>query len=176
MPHLHTKPGEHDHTASAFIIRLDGDEPRIVLHMHKKLNRLLQFGGHVETLENPFQAVIHEIREESGYELDQLQLLQPVERVKAVTGAILHPVPLCHNTHPFNDEHFHTDSGYAFVTEESPRNAVEKDESADIRLLSRDQLADLPEDQTFESVRTPALFMFDVCLDKWERVDPALFA
>lgn len=69
MPHIHTEPGQHDLTVSAYIVRMDLPEPAIILHKHRKLNKWLQFGGHVEPHENPWQAVQREIREESGYEL-----------------------------------------------------------------------------------------------------------
>lgn len=46
MAHIHTNPGEHDLTASAFIVRDDFAKPRLMLHMHKKLGVLLQPGGH----------------------------------------------------------------------------------------------------------------------------------
>ena len=36
MPHINTKPGQHDFTASAFIVRLDRSEPQVLLHLHKK--------------------------------------------------------------------------------------------------------------------------------------------
>jgi 8-oxo-dGTP diphosphatase len=66
MAHIHTKPGQHDFTASAFIIRIDTPKPKVLLHMHKKLGVLLQPGGHIELNENPWQAVHHEIEEETG--------------------------------------------------------------------------------------------------------------
>ena len=66
MAHIHTQPGQHDHTASAYIIRTDLDTPRIMLHLHRKIGKYLQFGGHVELNETPWQAVVHELREESG--------------------------------------------------------------------------------------------------------------
>jgi len=63
MAHIHTQPGQHDHTASAYIVRTDFDEPKIMLHLHRKIGKYLQFGGHVELHETPWQAVVHELRE-----------------------------------------------------------------------------------------------------------------
>src|SRR5437879_1527745 len=102
MPHIHTKPGQHDHTASAYIVRIDGKEPKILLHKHKKSGKYQQFGGHIELDETPWQAVLHEIKEESGYDAKQLMLLQPKERLKSLGDADQHPVPVCHNTHTFS--------------------------------------------------------------------------
>ena len=49
-------------TASCFIV--DGD--RLLLHHHRRLNRWLQMGGHVEGDEDPAKAALREGSEESG--------------------------------------------------------------------------------------------------------------
>jgi 8-oxo-dGTP pyrophosphatase MutT (NUDIX family) len=101
MSHIHTKLGEHDVTSSAFIVRFDTPKPQLLLHQHKSLGKLLQPGGHVELTENPWQSVLREITEETGYELSQLQVLQPKDRLASLANAILHPVAVCVNTHDF---------------------------------------------------------------------------
>ena len=54
MPHIHNQPGQHDICVSGYIVKItEGAEPRIILHKHRKLNKLLQFGGHVELDETP---------------------------------------------------------------------------------------------------------------------------
>ena len=45
MAHIHTEPGQHDFTASAFIIRTDTPEPKLLLHRHKLVGKYLQIGG-----------------------------------------------------------------------------------------------------------------------------------
>lgn len=178
MPHIHTNPGDHDHTASAFLFRIDGSEPRIVLHMHKKLKRLLQFGGHVEVQENPWQAVAHELPEESGYDLSQCRLLQPKQRIKKLTGVVLHPVPLAEYTHQFSADHFHNDRGYLLVTDQEPEHGIASDESQDIRLVTRAELLELGDDILIPNVREIALYVMNEILgsDQWEEVSPADFA
>ena len=174
MPHIHTKPGEHDFCASAFIIRLNEDEPRLLLHKHKKLGIYLQFGGHVELNENPWQALRHELLEESGYELGQLKLLQPPHSVRRLSGIIVHPLPVVLMTHNFDATHKHTDIEYAFTTTETPRHAISEAESKDVRAFSRAEL----EDKAFpipDNVREIGLFIFDICLKYWERVDTSSF-
>lgn len=175
MPHIHTKPGEHDHTASAFIIRTDFAEPKVMLHMHKILKKYLQFGGHIELTETPWAAIKHELLEESGYEMSQLKLLQPKLRMKPLTDVTLHPMPIYQITHQFNDTHLHTDSAYAFIADQEPKHQLDSNESSDIRLFTRAELVELPKEETIESVREAALFVFDVCLPRWEIVDPATF-
>ena len=171
MAHIHTKPGQHDHTASAYIIRLDTPEPTIVLHMHKKFGLYIQFGGHIELDETPWQAIAHELVEESGYDLSQLKLLQPKDRMKKINSAALHPYAVCHNTHAIGDAHYHTDIAYAFITHEPPKAKVAPGESEDIRLFTQKELSVMPDMQ----VRDVANFVFDTCLEKWEAVSPSEF-
>lgn len=177
MPHIHTAPGEHDQTVSAYIVRTDFDQPKIMMHLHKKLGMYMQFGGHIEVTENPWQAICHELLEESGYEMSQLQILQPKQRIKQLTRAQIHPQMIYQNTHAFNDStHFHTDIGYAFVTDQPPSHVVAANESDKVLFLTRDELADFPSDKMYESVREPALFVLDTGLQHWERVDTADFS
>jgi 8-oxo-dGTP diphosphatase len=147
MPHIHTEPGQHDHTASAYIIRYDKSDnstPKLLVHMHKKFNRLLQPGGHVELNETPWEAIAHELVEETGYEFSQLRVMQPgVTRVTHLTNSHtkLHPYPLCHNTHQVTKDHSHTDTVYLFEAENLPRNAVGEGESQDLRWLTEEELS-----------------------------------
>jgi 8-oxo-dGTP pyrophosphatase MutT (NUDIX family) len=173
MPHIHTGHGEHDHTASAFIVRLDQSEPKILLHKHKKTGLYQQFGGHIELSENPWQAVTHELLEESGYGMEQLQLLQPHERIKpGQKSYIQHPVAVSHNTHKFDDGHKHIDVAYAFVTEQEPAYQLAAGESAEFILVTYQELKQMPEDQVPEGIKDIGLFIFETCLAKWERVKP----
>ncbi len=56
-------------TASAFVLSLEFD--RVLLHHHRKLDRWLQLGGHVENGQHPALAALREVHEESGLkELD----------------------------------------------------------------------------------------------------------
>lgn len=172
MGHIHTEPGQLDFTVGAYVFRTDFDQPKLLLHWHKKLNKWLQFGGHVELDETLWQAVDHELQEESGYSLSQLELLQPTQRLKKMRGAILHPQPVDVNTHPFNETHSHTVFEYAFVATEPPAGEVAEGESTRTILLTRAELAALDDTQTFENLQTVALYIFDEILPTWERVDP----
>lgn len=177
MPHIHTRPGEHDLTVSAFIIRLDEDEPKILLHWHKKQHIYMQFGGHVELNENPWDAIIHELKEESGYDIDQLQLLQPPNMLKSLAEAVLHPYPVGYWTHHFEDiDHYHTDTSFAFVTNQEPRNPVGKGESLDIRAFSAEDLRKASKDEVSQLSTEMAIYIFETCLNKWHRVDTSSIA
>jgi len=49
-------------TATAFVVRGDAT----LLHWHKRLQQWMPPGGHIEPDENPVQAVLREVREETG--------------------------------------------------------------------------------------------------------------
>lgn len=49
-------------TATGFVVQGD----RTLLHWHKRLQQWMPPGGHIEPDENPVQAVLREIREETG--------------------------------------------------------------------------------------------------------------
>jgi 8-oxo-dGTP pyrophosphatase MutT (NUDIX family) len=178
MPHIHTGPGEHDATASAFIVRFDTSQPQLLLHTHKKLHILMQPGGHIEVLENPWQAVLHEIVEETGYDLSQLQILQPSERPRALTGAILHPAAVCQSTHDFGADsngHRHTDTAYAFAAQSAPSGKPDDGESTDLVWVTADELATLTSDQIIPNIREIGLYVLGTCTASWDRVSLSEF-
>jgi len=175
MAHIHTGPGQYDLTVSAYIVRT-GDIPRILLHKHKTLGVYIQPGGHVELNETPWQAIIHELREETGYDMDQLTILQPYLRPPVLSGDDLHPQPVCLRSFPFEGlpAHYHTDITWAFVTEEEPRHDVGEGESHDLRWVTREELLAIPSDQTYEDVRQVGLYILDQLLTAWEPVLPTI--
>ncbi|HSW78142.1 MAG TPA: NUDIX domain-containing protein [Candidatus Chromulinivoraceae bacterium] len=172
MPHVHTEPGQHDHTASAYVFRTDFSEPKIMLHLHKKIGKYMQFGGHIELNETPWQAISHELEEESGYLLEDLAILQPTHRVPQLPDATVHPVPLAHSTHPFGNgiDHFHTDIAYAFTASKAPTQKPVEGESTTIKLLTKKELLVFDESLIPENVRQIALFGFNHVLAEWEAV------
>lgn len=177
MPHIHTEPGQHDLTASAFIIRIDTPEPTIMFHMHKKLGKYMYFGGHVELDENPWQTLEHELQEESGYDLYSLMLLQPTVRIPNQTGVITHPSPLNVLTTEYAAglNHYHTDISYAFVASAPPQNKPEASESEEFVLLTLDQIQQLPQDTITDRMRESAVFLLTRIYETWDQVSPALY-
>lgn len=174
MPHIHTKSGEHDVTVSMTIIRTDMDEPRILLHMHRKLNVLMIFGGHIELIDNPWQTVAHELAEESGYRLSQLKILQPEHRLTNLTGAIVHPLPFAVITvNALSDgSHKHDGLNFAFTTAESPISAPIKGESQELRWLTLDELIKIQPGEIFENVRELCIYVMSEVLYHWVPIDP----
>ena len=170
MPHIHTKPGQHDHTVSIYVFRTDFDTPKVLLHFHHKMKAFAQFGGHIELHETPWQAAVHELKEEAGYDIHTLQLLQPQHRLQSIEGAVIHPQPVVHATmgYPSNGGHFHTDSVYALTADTDPESLPEEGESSDLRLFTRNQVATSMEIDTI--TRDIALHIFDEILPTWDRI------
>jgi 8-oxo-dGTP diphosphatase len=171
MPHIHTKPGNHDLTTTAFILRRTTKGYVGFLHRHRTLGMLLPVGGHVELSETPWAGVLHEIAEESGYQPSQLEVLQPTDRIQVMSGVKTHPVPLFLQTHEFKSMpgHYHTDIGFAFVTDTLPERQPHAGESQDIEWLSNDEMQlrshEMPDDivEIYD-------FCFHTAVQNWERV------
>lgn len=179
MPHIHTAPQQHDLTATAYVVRTDTLEPRVLLHMHRKHNVLLPPGGHVELLETPWQAMAHELEEESGYAFSQLQVLQPISRLRTMTRVVQHPSPVVISTQDLPPDHHHIDLAYGFVTGEDPAITVAKGESTDVRWLTADELAQLSGKEIFANTREIYEFILTEVLsnsEQWESLPATDFA
>lgn len=172
MPHIHNQPGQVDFTVTMFLFRKRDGVLETMLHMHRKLGKLMPVGGHVELDETPWQAVAHELEEESGYELSRVKLLQPTLRIKADDkGMIVHPQPMTVNTVPVSSEHFHSDLSYAFVVDGAPTKPIDERESSDIRWLTWEQIDALAPDEMYENARSMLRFVMSHFAE-WELVDP----
>ena len=170
MAHIHTGKDQHDFTVTAFIVRIDGDEPKVLLHMHRKHHVLLPVGGHVELLESPWEAIAHELEEEAGYKLSALEILQPKSRIKSMPKTMFHPVPVSMNTHYIADDHFHSDIEYAFTTKSDPTESIAEGESMDIRWITKAELNALEPSAIFDSTKEVYNFILDEALNNWDSV------
>ena len=136
----------------------------------------LQYGGHIELDENPWQAIEHELLEESGYTLSQLKLLQPKDRIDGVfEESIFHPQPVYINTHAIDThnmdaKHYHTDIGYVFVADSEPTQKIGEGESAEIILVTRAELDKIDKKEIWPTTLEICRFIFDTCLPKWDWV------
>lgn len=142
MPHIHTSPNQHDMTVSAYIVLRKNNEWKCLVHWHKKIEALMQIGGHIELDETPWQAVAHELEEESGYTLNELSVLQYTADLVHDSGNISHPTPFLMNTHNAGNEHYHSDLCYGFVAKNHPSRDTAAGESDDLRWLTLAQLED----------------------------------
>lgn len=133
----------------------------------------MHFGGHVELHENPWQSLCHEIRDESGYGLSQLSILQPKDRLKRLDEAALIPQPVFIMSVGYygieDTNHFHDDLTFAFVTNQEPAERVASGESSKLKWFSRAEFAALSSKETFVNLRQGGLHAFDL-LDSWEQL------
>ena len=96
MAHIHEKI---DFTVAIFVVH-DG---RILLIHHRKLDKWLALGGHIELDEDPEQAALREAKEESGLDVELLGERPPT--TSPGTRALIAPRFL--DIHRINDTHEH---------------------------------------------------------------------
>jgi 8-oxo-dGTP diphosphatase len=177
MVHIHTDAGNHDFTASAMIVRKVKGQQKVLLVNHKKYHKYIQPGGHVELHENPWQAVMHEILEETGYEANQLRIMQPNDTMTTITGGtILHPHAMFTNTHVATSGHFHVDTLYLFETDELPRQKPGEDESHDLIWVSQGELSQIPDEQVFADTKDMMNHAFTHYIPVWHALSLDTFS
>ena len=122
----HFVPGHF--TASCFII---DDAYRLLLHHHRRLDRWLQMGGHIEPGEAPETAALREGAEESG--LGDLQLIGEIFDLD------IHPIPAANG----DPEHSHFDVRYLARTSRPESISIARAESNDLAWVALDRAAEL---------------------------------
>lgn len=178
MPHIHTGLGEHDQTTSAFIIRMIDDVPHLLLHLHKKHGKLLQPGGHVELNETPWQAIAHELEEETGYNIQDLSILQPQDALTNLQGSVLHPIPGSFNTHSIDGQtntHYHTDLGFVFIATNPPANKPHEGESQDLRWMTLGDIEQLNSSEIYQDTVELCRHSINVTLRDWTPIPAVSF-
>jgi 8-oxo-dGTP pyrophosphatase MutT (NUDIX family) len=120
----HFTPGHI--TASCFIV----DEARgaLLLHHHRRLDRWLQMGGHVEADEAPAAAALREGSEESG--LHDLEIL-----VDDIFDLDVHVIPAGKG----EPEHRHFDVRYVARTASPGAVVIDRNESNDVAWVPLDR-------------------------------------
>ncbi len=121
-------------TASAIVVGRRGT----VLHVHRRLGRWLQPGGHVDAGEAPPEAALREACEETGLAL----------RHPAGGPTLLHV-----DVHPAANDHLHLDLRYALVAgDEDP--APPPGESQEVRWFTWEEALDLADDGLATALRS----------------------
>lgn len=141
MAHIHEKI---DFTSSVYIVY----ENKVLLRMHDKLNIWLPPGGHIELDEDPIEAAIREVKEETGLDVELFD-----DRDFKSDGDILSPQFL--NRHPIGSTHEHIDFVYfAKSKHDSLENIPEHEKTSNIGWFSLEQINN--ELELIDSVRVYA--------------------
>ena len=122
----HFEPGHF--TASCYILDLAG---RLLLHHHRRLDRWLQMGGHIEAGESPDLAALREGREESG--------LPDLVLVPGILDLDIHPIPAAKG----EPDHRHFDIRYLAHTTTPDALILDRTESNDLVWVSLARAAEL---------------------------------
>jgi 8-oxo-dGTP pyrophosphatase MutT (NUDIX family) len=116
-----------DFTVAIFVVRAN----RVLLIHHRKLDRWLPLGGHIDPGEDPEAAALREAREESGLIVDLIGERPPT--TEAGTRALIAPRFL--DIHRITDTHEHVGMIY-FARPASGTVTLAPDEHRDIRWCS----------------------------------------
>lgn len=127
MPHIHDLI---DFTVAAFIIHKN----KVLMIKHKKLHAWLPVGGHIELNEDPDEALVREVKEESGLDI-QLLTSKPSHLKNA--KSLYNPDYL--NVHQISDTHKHIVLVY-FAKSTTDKVTLAKEEHDDIRWFTLKEL------------------------------------
>lgn len=131
MPHIHEAI---DFTVAIFVVQND----RILIIHHRKLDKWLPLGGHIELNEDPEQAALREAKEESGFEVELIGERAPT--TEPGTRALITPRFL--DIHRISDTHEHIGMIYWARPKEGAMTLAEE-EHHDIRWCSAGELESL---------------------------------
>ena len=142
MAHIHELI---DFVVNAYIVNND----RVLLIFHKKLQRWLCIGGHIELDEDPEEALLREIKEECGLEVE---ILAQKPEGNFRENKFLY-TPNYIDSHKLNPDgkHRHIALTY-FCRALSDKFTLAKDEHEDIRWFREDELDD-PKYDVLDSVK-----------------------
>ena len=129
MAHIHEKI---DFTVAIFVVH----DARILIIHHRKLDKWLPLGGHIELDEDPEQAALREAKEESGLDVELLGERPPT--TSPGTRALIAPRFL--DIHRITETHEHIGMIYWARTKNSADIKRAEAEHHDIRWCSAAEL------------------------------------
>ena len=177
MAHIHEQPLQYDHVVGLFIVKEQLNQSKILLHRHRRLGKWFHPGGHVELHEHPWQTASHELAEETGYSLQQLQVLQRGEPLIELQE-VLHPTPLLYRSHRYGNTeppHFHSEATFALLALEEPANSPAQGESQALQWFTREELLTIAPEEINGDVRRIALMVLENYA-QWHRVPASSYA
>lgn len=140
-------------TVTGYVV--NKDKTKLLLINHKKLNKWLPAGGHLEENEVPHEAAEREVLEETGITVTLLDMGDPdFELQGVVDDQIPRPYAMFYQIIPKNtkdDEHIHLDMLYVFEADEAHQTNAQLDEVSDVRWWTKEEV--LVSDDVFDSVK-----------------------
>lgn len=154
-------------TATAFVI---DSRNRVLLLWHKRLNRWMPPGGHVDADEMPEETARRECKEETGLDVEivgdeqrDMFAKNPAEgrMLRKPFALLLENIPACDERG--EPAHEHMDFVYrAKPLDESQLLTLAQDEGSAIRWFTRDEILPLrTDDELFANVKTYILTLLD---------------
>lgn len=166
MGHINEKI---DYVVTAFIVHKD----KVLLIHHKKLDRWLAPGGHVELDEDTDQALSRELKEETGLRLGiELEVIQPnhyhslkaqVEEVENTGGFDVKPlfIPWAMEIHPYPPLSGHNHIALVYVcSSTTDKVRLEEDAAHSIQWFSKQGLKVL--DKTLGQIKIYGMVAIDL--------------
>lgn len=144
--------------ATAYLV----EEGKILLLKHKKLNKWLPPGGHLDENELPHEGALRETLEETGIIAEIVSEKLPLETENArflpkPRHVLLEEIP----RHKEEPAHQHID----FIFLARPHSGtleINRNESDDLRWFSIDELAEIPDSEIFRETKALALEMIEL--------------
>lgn len=131
MPHIHELI---DWTIVAYVVH----KKKVLFVYHKQLQKWLPLGGHIELNEDPDEALVREVREESG--IEDFEVLSSKPNIDAPERKLLY-APTYMDIHPISPTHKHIGLTY-FLRVHSDTVQLAEAEHDEIRWLTEDELDD----------------------------------
>lgn len=135
MPHIHDKI---DFTVEVFIVC----SGKVLLRLHDKYNIWLSVGGHVELDEEPNQAALREVKEETGLDVVLYDRNRPFVKKTEDYEELISPYFM--NIHAINETHKHI--GMVYFAESKSMEVVpenESDSSDNWKWLTKEELENM---------------------------------
>ncbi len=116
--------------ATACIV--DEEQKKILFIHHKKLNKWLFVGGHIEANEDPESAVIREVKEETNLDIELLGERYPREE------DYIRPFAMQKNI--INDNHIHIDIFYIALLKDKNQLKINENEVLNYRWFTKEEI------------------------------------
>ncbi len=128
---------------------------KMLLIHHKKLNKWLPAGGHLEENEVPHEAAIREVFEETGVRAEPIiEEEHDLHLKNEIDTQIPRPYALMYQIIPLSKkdiEHIHLDMVFALQANDLDEISIEHREVHDVQWRSKDEIID--NDDVFDSVK-----------------------